>query len=72
MSDKGLEPVHNLAIRQEIGERLQILLPLQAELPPQLRELVRRFEADDCPRDKARRLPEKIEAALEDDALQAA
>ena len=56
MGGMDLEPKHNLAIRQEIGERLRIMLPLhQTEMPAQLRELVRRFEGDDGPRDKAPR-----------------
>ena len=56
MSDTGLEPKHNLAIRQEIGERLRILLPVQqTEMPARLRELVRRFEGGNGPRDDARR-----------------
>jgi hypothetical protein len=54
MSDTDLEPKHNRAIRHEIGERLRIMLPAQqTELPAHLRELVRRFEGDDGPRDKA-------------------
>ena len=54
MGRMDLEPKHNLAIRQEIGERLRIMLPLhQTEMPAQLRELVRRFEGDDGPRGKA-------------------
>jgi len=54
MGGMDLEPKHNLAIRQEIGERLRIMLPLhQTEMPAQLRELVRRFEGDDG--DKAQR-----------------
>ena len=56
MSDTDLEPKHNLAIRQEIGERLRILLPVQqTEMLAHLRELVRRFEGDDGPRGKALR-----------------
>jgi hypothetical protein len=56
MSDMGLEPKHNLAIRQEIGERLRILLPIQqTEMPARLRELVRRFERGDGARDKVLR-----------------
>jgi hypothetical protein len=56
MSDTGLEPKHNLAIRQEIGERLRILLPVQqTEMPAGLRELVRRFEGGNGPSDDARR-----------------
>ena len=56
MGGMDLEPKHNLAIRQEIGERLRIMLPLhQTEMPAQLRELVRRFEGDDGPRGKAQR-----------------
>jgi len=52
MSDTDLEPKHNLAIRLEIGERLRIMLPAQqTEMPAHLRELVRRFEGDDSPRD---------------------
>ena len=56
MGGMDLEPKHNLAIRQEIGDRLRIMLPLQqTEMPAHLRELVRRFEGDDGPRDKASR-----------------
>jgi len=56
MSDMGLEPKHNLAIRQKIGERLRILLPVQqTQMPARLRSLVGRFEGSDGPRDKARR-----------------
>jgi hypothetical protein len=56
MSDMGLEPKHNLAIRQEIGERLRILLPIQqTEMSARLRELVRRFERGDGARDKVLR-----------------
>jgi len=56
MSDTDLEPKHNRAIRQEIGERLRILLPVQQmEMPARLRELVRRFEGGNGPRDEARR-----------------
>jgi len=56
MGGMDLEPKHNLAIRQEIGDRLRIMLPLQqTEMPAHLRELVRRFEGDDGPRDKAQR-----------------
>jgi hypothetical protein len=56
MSDMGLEPKHNLAIRQEVGERLRILLPVQqTEMPARLRELVGRFEGGEGPRNKAMR-----------------
>jgi hypothetical protein len=56
MSDMGLEPKHNLVIRQEMGERLRILLPIhQTEMPARLRELVRRFERGDGSRDKVLR-----------------
>jgi hypothetical protein len=52
----GLEPKHNLVIRQEIGERLRILLPIQqTEMPARLRELVRRFERGDGSRHKVLR-----------------
>jgi hypothetical protein len=56
MNDTGLEAKHNLAIRQEIGERLRILLPVQqTEMPARLRELVGRFEGGGGPRNEARR-----------------
>ena len=56
MSDMSLEPKHNLVIRQEMGERLRILLPIQqTEMPARLRELVRRFERGDGARDKVLR-----------------
>ena len=56
MGGMDLEPKHNLAIRQEIGERLRILLPSQqTAMPAHLRELVRRFEGDDGPRDRVLR-----------------
>jgi len=56
MSDMGLETKHNLVIRQEMGERLRILLPIQqTEMPARLRELVRRFERGDGSRDKVLR-----------------
>jgi hypothetical protein len=47
MRNLDLEPKHNQAIRQEIGERLQLLLSRgRVEVPPRLRELVRRFGDD--------------------------
>ena len=39
---------HNLAIRQEIGERLQLLLSRDAEdIPPRLRQLVDRLDGEE-------------------------
>jgi hypothetical protein len=47
MSALNLEPKHNQAIRQEIGERLRLLLSKgRAEVPPRLRELVHSFGDD--------------------------
>lgn len=47
----NLEPKHNLAIREEIGDRLRAFLSREEpRLPPRLRELVDRFyEADGSP-----------------------
>jgi hypothetical protein len=43
-----LDPKHNSAIREEIGTRLKIFLSRdKAPLPPQLSELVRRFDETD-------------------------
>jgi len=40
-----LDPKHNQAIREEIGERLRFLLMReQSTLPPSLRELIVRFD----------------------------
>ena len=47
MSNLNLEPKQNQAIRQEIGERLRLLLSKgHAEVPPRLRELVHGFGDD--------------------------
>jgi transposase len=44
MRNLNLEPKHNQAIREEIGERLRLLLSERpADMPPRLRELVHSF-----------------------------
>ena len=44
----NLEPKDNQAIREEIGDRLRILLSRESPaVPPRLRRLVRRFEEMD-------------------------
>jgi hypothetical protein len=43
-----LDPKHNAAIRHEIGTRLEVFLSRdKAPLPPQLSELVHRFDETD-------------------------
>jgi transposase len=60
MSNLNLEPKHNQAIRQEIGERLRLLLSKgQAEVPQRLRELVHGFGDDGEPPFRNPRSPEK-------------
>ena len=50
MSNLNLEAKHNQAIRQEIGERLRLLLSKgREEVPPRLRELVHSFGDDGEP-----------------------
>jgi len=50
MSNMNLEPKHNQAIRQEIGEHLRLLLSEgPTEMPPRLRELVHCYGDDGEP-----------------------
>ena len=60
MSNLNLEPKHNQAIRQEIGERLQLLLSKEQEkVPPRLRELFHNFGDGGKPPSEVARSPEK-------------
>ena len=60
MSNLNLEPKHNQAIRQEIGERLRLLLSEgREEVPPRLRELVHSFGDDGEPPLRHARSPQK-------------
>jgi transposase len=60
MGNLSLEPKHNQAIRQEIGERLRLLLSKgQEEVSPRLRELFHNFGYDGDPPLRVARSPEK-------------
>jgi len=60
MSNLNLEPKHNQAVRQEIGERLRLLLSEgREEVPRRLRELVHSFGYDGEPPLRHARSPEK-------------